>query len=227
MANIGIVEDVKLVAKTLQLTLESLGHEVLFTSGNASEAIQLTKSMKPDILMIDIQLKAGGNGISVAQEIARDIPIIFLTSQTNKSIIQEATDTTPVAYILKPFRKEEIFAAVQIAAGTSRTKAQAHRSSIFVKEGATRVRINLEEILFVKSDHIYIEIYQKGNIKTIVRESLKSFSENVPKDSFVRLHQRFLVNINNIVLVEKKQVRTIDGTWIPVSKSYVKNIDQI
>lgn len=227
MAKIGIVEDEKLVAKTLQLTLESLDHEVSFISGNASDAIELTDAKRPDILLIDIQLKTGGNGISVAKKIARDIPFIFLTSQTSKTIIKEATDTTPVAYILKPFRKEEIFAALQIALGTSKNKTHIKSASIFVKEGATKVKVSIEEILYLKSDHIYVEIHQIGRKKNLVRESLNSFSEQLPVGQFVRIHQRYMVNKNNVRLVEKKQIQLTDGTVLPVSKSYVNNIDLI
>lgn len=227
MAAIGIVEDEKMVAKTLRLTLESLGHEVVFITGNAEEAVNLTNKIIPDLLIIDIQLKIGGNGIDVAEKMSRDIPFIFLTSQTSTDIIKKATNTAPVSYILKPFRKEEIFAALQIGLSVPKNKISDEPNYIFVKKGSSRVRLKISDILYIKSDHIYIEIYGPENKKTLVRESLNSFSQKLPKDLFIRIHQRYLVGKSHVETISKKQVKMADGKNIPISISYSYNISLI
>lgn len=219
MTTIGIIEDETHVAKTLKLTVESFGYKVGFICSNSSDAILLTKKINPDLLLIDIQLKDGGSGIDVANHIGGKTPFLFLTSQTSPEVIKEATNSAPLAYILKPFRREEIFAAIQIALNAKGNRSEP--SFIFVKNGPVQIRLELEDIVYVNSDHIYIEIHKTDGRKTVIRESLNSFCEKLPSDSFIRIHQRYLVNKSHILTIGNRMVETDNGARLPISKKYL------
>ncbi len=104
-----VVEDEAITALNLKLDLEDLNYEVLDTIDNGSEAIEKSRDMFPDIVLMDIQLKGNMNGIEAANEISEiGIPIIFLTANTDDSTAFEALKTVPYGYLSKPYTARDL-----------------------------------------------------------------------------------------------------------------------
>ena len=109
-AKILIVEDDLDEAAYLQLKLLHMGHQVVakLTSGEA--CLQFLDTHQVDLLIIDIVLEGRLNGIDTAEQIQQrwELPVIFLTSCSDDEFLQQAEQARPYAYLLKPFRLQEI-----------------------------------------------------------------------------------------------------------------------
>lgn len=115
--NIMIVEDERIVAADLQLTLEEFGYSVVGIENSGEGAVTRADKLKPDLILMDIMLKGEMNGIQAAFNIGsnNDIPVIYITAFADNSTIRHALDTNPFGYILKPFKKKELKASIELA----------------------------------------------------------------------------------------------------------------
>lgn len=114
-----IVEDEIIAASYLKQIVEKAGHTIVGTVGTGKGAIELAKSKKPDLILMDIMLKDNISGVDAAVRIGYVLPhimIVFLTAYTEASMIETAKDANTVGYFLKPYNKEEIVANLHILA---------------------------------------------------------------------------------------------------------------
>lgn len=114
-----IVEDEVIAASYLKEIVCEAGYEVIGTVGTGKGAIELARSQKPNLILMDIMLKDAISGVDAAVEISYHFPcckIIFLTAYTESSMIETAKDANTVGYFLKPYNKEEIIANLHIIA---------------------------------------------------------------------------------------------------------------
>lgn len=116
-SRILIVEDERIVAEHLQKILFQLGYEADHSAATGEEAITLAEETRPDLVLMDIMLDGDMDGIQAAERIRSDlqVPVIYLTAYAEDSIVQRAKITEPFGYLLKPFRKESIRTAIEMA----------------------------------------------------------------------------------------------------------------
>lgn len=112
-----IVEDEPIIAEDISACLKKdnfLVTEICYTAMQAEK--QLGENL-PDIVILDINLKNGDEGIGLAKKINADhkIPFVFLTSYSDKQTLQQAKATEPSGYIVKPFSCGGLYAALEIA----------------------------------------------------------------------------------------------------------------
>jgi signal transduction histidine kinase/CheY-like chemotaxis protein len=117
MSKILIVEDEQLTALMIQEVLTDSNHTTVGRVRSAREAISIATTAQPDLVLMNIDLEAGEDGITAGAEIYEqlDIPIIYLTASTEDSVLQRAIATEPFGYLIKPFDSTELKAALQIA----------------------------------------------------------------------------------------------------------------
>ncbi|MDH5604817.1 MAG: response regulator [Cyclobacteriaceae bacterium] len=98
-----IVEDEALIAFSLKERLEGYGYSVSDIIDQGEDVLQSINRNCPDIILMDINLKGKMNGIETTRDIQqkKDIPVVFLTSYSNKSIIEEALEASPYGYVVK------------------------------------------------------------------------------------------------------------------------------
>ncbi len=99
-----IVEDEVITAMSLQHLLEHWGCGKCEQVSSGKEAIEKAMSEKPDIVLIDINLRGETNGIEVAKQLQARfcVPIIFITGYSDEETIKEAKKIKPVGYFVKP-----------------------------------------------------------------------------------------------------------------------------
>ncbi|MGC9347987.1 MAG: response regulator [Anaerolineae bacterium] len=116
-SRILVVEDESIVAADLEVTLESLGYDVIGTLAWAEEAIDFVRNDPPDIILMDIHLKGEIDGIEATAIIQSemDVPVVFLTAHADTATLERAKRTAPYGYVLKPFEERELHSAVQMA----------------------------------------------------------------------------------------------------------------
>ncbi|MBN2620595.1 response regulator [candidate division WOR-3 bacterium] len=112
-----IAEDEIIVAKDIELALQKRGYEIAGTVTTGKKAIQYAEKTNPDLLLFDIKLQDGMDGIEAVRRILkhRDIPVIFLTAYITDTISQRAKEINPYAFIIKPFSVEELHSNIEIA----------------------------------------------------------------------------------------------------------------
>jgi PAS domain S-box-containing protein len=112
-----IVEDEQVVAMDLERGLRSLGYEVLKVTETGRSAIRLAEQERPDLILMDIQLKGTVDGITAAGEIAKNwrIPVVFLTANGDEEVVSRARAAGPYGYLIKPFRLQELNATMLVA----------------------------------------------------------------------------------------------------------------
>lgn len=112
-----IVEDEKIVALDLKRILLKLGYEVIGSVNSGKEAINSAQRLKPDSILMDITLVDDIDGIEAASQIRKfsNIPIIFLTGNSDPVTLESAKLTEPFAYLFKPFNERQIKITMELA----------------------------------------------------------------------------------------------------------------
>ncbi|MFQ6108422.1 MAG: response regulator [Candidatus Aminicenantales bacterium] len=112
-----VVEDEHLVAQDIQYMLEGLGYEVIAAVSSGEEALEKTAEALPDLILMDIVLKGGMDGITAAHKIWEDfkIPFIYVTAFADENTLARAKVTRPFGYLHKPFEERELQSAIEIA----------------------------------------------------------------------------------------------------------------
>lgn len=115
--NVIIVEDDSHAAATLQVDLSALNYNVTGTATNALDAIDLLNNKQVDIAIINPELRGEKNGIWVGHMINKKyrVPFVFLTNNESDTCISEAMTSNPGGFVMKPFSRVNISAAVQLA----------------------------------------------------------------------------------------------------------------
>ena len=118
MADVKIllVEDENIEAMDIKRTLESFGYEVPYVASSGEEAVEKALEIMPDLILMDIVLKGDNDGIEVASKIKNlNIPVIYLTAHSEESKIERAKLTEPYGYIIKPYDRNELKYAIELA----------------------------------------------------------------------------------------------------------------
>jgi DNA-binding LytR/AlgR family response regulator len=233
--NIGIVEDELVIARTILNTLDELGYSHCGPAINYSEAMEMLEHNKPDLLLLDIQLSGKKDGIDVAEKINElyPSPFIFLTANSDAETIERAKKVKPHAYIVKPFTKEELFAAIEIAFSNfsgNRKDAKPEQANLyhtkdfmFVKDGYVFRKIFFNELLYLDSDANYVDIHLKSQKKVMIRSTLNDFIEELDPKKFIRIHRSYSVNISLVDDIFPTEV-SVEGIKIPIGKSYREDL---
>lgn len=111
-----IVEDEFIVANDLRLILDGNGYYVIGIADSVKEALDCIARERPDIVLLDIQLKGKLNGIDLAKQLnTMKIAFIYLSANSNQSILEEAKVTQPYGFLVKPFRTKDVLVMLDIA----------------------------------------------------------------------------------------------------------------
>jgi CheY-like chemotaxis protein len=112
-----IVEDETLIAEELKERLLGLGFSVIAAVDTADEGIAIATREQPDLVLMDIRLKGGKNGIQAANEIRKhiDVPIVYLTAYSDRLTVDRVRASEHDGFILKPFQKGELQSTIEVA----------------------------------------------------------------------------------------------------------------
>lgn len=112
-----VVEDEAVTALDLVNELRSLGYEVCDAVDTADDAIAAARRTHPDLVLMDIHLADGGDGIETARRICehRDVAVVFLTAHSDDTTLHRALDVSPFGYLIKPFRARDLKVALDVA----------------------------------------------------------------------------------------------------------------
>jgi len=215
MPKILIVEDQVLIANYIKNLLNDNGLtdvELAFTVQEATDKINFKN---PDIILLDINLHGKDTGILWAKEFVKNSQIIFITGQTEKETMLKAFEVNPVTYLTKPVKESDLIAAIELA------KIKNKVNYVIVKNGFDELKINFEDILFLKSDKNYVDI-QLVNKTITVRNTLDNFYKELDSDIFCRVHRSYVVNKSKVTEKKSSSIK-INEFELPISRNFSFN----
>ena len=116
-ARVLVVEDESIVSLEIQSRLRRLGYKVAGVVDTAEKAVEMADRLKPDLVLMDIQLKGQMDGVEAAAQIGDHlkIPVVYLTAYADEATLRRAKVTEPFGYILKPFEERELYKTIEMA----------------------------------------------------------------------------------------------------------------
>jgi len=112
-----LVEDDDVIAKVADWRLKNLGYTVCGRATSGAEAMELVVNARPDLVLMDINIKGDVDGIETAKMIKGGfkIPVVYVTSHSDGPTLERAKATHPDGFIVKPFDDKDLRVAIQLA----------------------------------------------------------------------------------------------------------------
>jgi DNA-binding LytR/AlgR family response regulator len=234
-----IVEDEFVTLDLLRDYLEESGYEVSGDAMSAAEAIAILEKGETDFAMLDIHLKGDKDGIWLAEQLQKkyQIPFVFLSAFSDSTTVKAASRTNPLAYLVKPFSKADIFTTIEVAlhnyntqqtgrqlpAAQPKMETQVHlNEAIFVKDNLVFKKVFIKEIRYVQAYKNYLELHF-ANSRQIIRSTLTDFQMFLPQDDFMQTHRSYLVNIHFLEKIGGDSA-FIGKTEIPISRNFKESV---
>ena len=130
-----IVEDERITAEDLKNTLQNMGYLVTGIASSADTFYNSLHANMPDLVLMDIYLKGGKDGIELATEIKEkfQIPVIYLTAYSDSNILERAKITEPFGFIMKPFQERELHSNIEMALHKNRMELRINHLNAILK----------------------------------------------------------------------------------------------
>jgi DNA-binding LytR/AlgR family response regulator len=225
-----IIEDEPLAVEILTDYIKQVSFlELKFVCSDAIYAMEVLKQNKIDLIFLDIHLPKI-NGLDFLESL-KNQPYVIITSAYQDYALQAfSADVTD--YLLKPIRFNRFLKAVNKLNHHSPDPviipvrpATAERAFLFFNVGKKKVRIYLDEILYIESIREYVRIYT--NDKSIMTKFLLHELEGLlPKNNFIRVHRSFIVAKDKITAFSATDIE-INNKQIPIGRSYKELITSI
>lgn len=236
--NILVVEDESIVSKDIQHSLNKLGYNVVGAASTGEKALELARSERPDIVLMDIMLKGDMNGIETAEIIRNElsVPVVFLTAYADESTLSKAKITEPYGYIIKPFKEIDLHTSIEMAIYKHGKEQEIIRERdllysivenkessndfIFVKSNSRLVKLKATDIYFIEALKDYVVIHTADTRYTI-HSTMKDIETKMGTADFIRVHRSFIVRLDKIASIEFPNLTLEqDKKIIPIGGSY-------
>ncbi|MFL2546442.1 MAG: LytR/AlgR family response regulator transcription factor [Candidatus Rariloculaceae bacterium] len=209
--NILLVDDEPHARERLERLIGELPYcEVVGSCGTGREALQCVNELSPSVVLLDIRMP-GMSGIEAARHLAA-VPsgpaVVFTTAYDEYAM--EAFEAQAVGYLLKPVRKERLERALKQAGRLSAAQLKllavdeadsSRRQHIAVRARDALKLIPLKDILFLRADQKYVNVYHTDG-EDLIDESLTELAEEFTPD-LVRIHRSIVVSVRHVEALEK------------------------
>ena len=233
-----IIEDEMIIAADISLQLTKLGYDIIAIHTKAEAALETLPNNRPDIILMDIELAGKMDGIEAAKHILNtsQIPVVFLTSNTDDATFQRALDAKPFAFVAKPFRVSELERTLKLALHRIRLEEEAvletdtndHVSymedRLFIRHKNQMVKVHLSEIQFAEADRNYCKL-NTAKQSFLLSIPLRSIEAQLPDNHFMRVHRSFVVNLLKIdTISEYLEYLTVGSHQVPISRRLKEDV---
>ena len=223
-----IVEDDMVIGANMSMQLTEMGFEVCGLLPRGEDVLPYIRNTRPDILLLDIQLKGKLDGIETARLVQAefDVPIIYLTSNTDKAHFSRAKETRPRAFISKPYKNIDLQRAIELTVKAVSNEPKSNGDGVqhqfvltdrvFVRKRDKLMAVAIKDIRYLEADRNYSKLFTLDRQYLLVG-TLKSLEKKLPLHYFMRVHRSYIINISQIDEVGNTYV-SVTGKIIPVSK---------
>ena len=227
-----IVDDERLARREMRRLLEDFGEiTVAGEAENLTEAVELIRREKPDVVFLDIQLSGGENGFELLEKIGRNFKLIFVTAFDAYAI--RAFEVNALDYLLKPVNPERLEKAIarlaeeKIEAGGEAPRPLEYDDRIFLELGERSVFLKVSDISHINAAGDYTEVFTVEKGKFLVEKPLREWELRLPEKYFLRIHRQTIVNLEEIEEIQtwfnrtfQVRLKKFSNTPLAVSRRY-------
>jgi len=226
-----IIEDEELAILALKedISLHCKNLEVIGEAGSINDGIKKIKTLKPDLLFLDIQL-SDGLSFEILKEFSNHNFKIIFTTAYNKYAIK-AIKFGAIDYLLKPFNSQQVVEAVNRVEKLSLKEQQLKLETLLNNQNNEHKKIALQtteginifeidKILKCSADGSYTSVHFTNSKKMLFSKPLKEFEDILSNSGFVRIHHSHIINLNHVISFINKDGGYIimsDNSTLPVS----------
>lgn len=223
MKKILIIEDDSNVRGNIAVLLEEENFAVAIAD-NGKAGIEKAKEFLPDLIICDVLMPIA-SGYEVLQELAkskttRSIPFIFLTAKVERSDIRLGMELGADDYLFKPFKLEELLNAinsrlnrheiiiadhVEEKSGAQQLKNKKYEidEKMFLTVNGKPLFLGINEIKYITAENQYSSLKLNSGKSVLLRRSIKKWEDMLPEKYFLRIHRCTIVNLGQIIKMEK------------------------
>lgn len=244
-----VVDDEPLARDMIREMLENDSDvEIVAECANGREAVEAIKSLKPDLVFLDIQMPELG-GFEVLESFDRDSTpyVIFVTAYDQYAV--RAFEVHAFDYLLKPFDHERFDAAwnrvkeqIKLDQGGERDRhilalleelksGPRHLERLVIKNGGRVFFLNIDDVHCIESEGNYVRVFdnQKGYL---LRETISSLEEQLDPRQFRRIHRSAIVKIDKIKEMQpwfhgEYRIILHGGAQLTLSRSYREKLHEL
>jgi DNA-binding LytR/AlgR family response regulator len=225
---IVLVEDDALVAVDLAALLTDLGHTVCATCADARSAMLALARHAPDLLLLDIDLGRGADGVRIAQEVnaTRPVPIVFISGHTDPATLERVKEVRPAGFIVKPFQEADLRTQIELALARYATPPGTETAAedfviegnLFVRDRGRLVKVPVDDIIYAEADDNYVVLHTAER-RYVLTTTLTAMEQRLARPHFLRVHRSYLVDLRRVTAVEEKRV-LLGGVSVPVGRTH-------
>jgi len=205
--------------------------KIAFATTNPVEAFQYIQQNDTDLIFLDIQMPEL-SGIQFLELLNGRIKIILTTAYREHAL--EGFEYGVIDYLLKPVLFDRFLKAIQKVINRNGNKetenlelqrpSQSEKEFLFVKTGVRNkiVKVLIKDIQYIESKGNYVTFIMPTD-KVLTLLSLKELENELPKRSFIRIHNSYIVAVNKISAVEGNQIQ-VGKYQIPIGDTYKRSV---
>jgi two-component system, LytTR family, response regulator LytT len=222
-ARILIVEDEPLIAEDLAAMLVDLGHVVCARAHDALSALAAAQRERPDLVLLDIQLVEGNDGIYVAQALQElHIPYIYVTSHTDPITMARVASTRPEGFVIKPFEEDDLRTQLVVAFARAHLPLPAvereEGADLVVRDKGRLVKVPINAIRYIEADNNYVVVHT-GERRYVISSTLSALEERLRAPYLVRIHRGYVVDVRRITALREREAQLNDRV-LPVGRTH-------
>jgi two-component system LytT family response regulator len=245
-----IVDDEPLArTRLVQLLADERGVEVVGEAGRVAEARALVEAERPDVLLLDVQMP-GESGFELIESLPPDRRpgVIFVSAHDQHAV--RAFSVRAVDYLLKPFDRERLRAALERAAVVRRSRARfgagasaAHGADsapgreprylerFVVRSVGRMLLVDADEVDWIEAAGNYVRLHHGGQ-KHLLRETMASLEAQLDPRRFARIHRSTIVHLDRVrelhhILHGDYSVFLRDGTRLTLLRGYRESFERL
>jgi DNA-binding LytR/AlgR family response regulator len=225
-----IIDDEPLAINVIKNYLNDINDIVIVeTFSNAIDAINYLKNNHIDLIFLDINMPVF-DGLSFIKSLEIK-PLIVITT-AYKEYAAETYELDVTDYLVKPISFPRFMKSVnKVFSNIEKNKKintvnKSKRAFIFLRINKKKLqKVFLDEILVVESLKDYLKI-STSTERFIIHQTLSSFTDELPKDKFIRIHRSFTISIDKVESIEGNSIE-IDGVRYVIGRTYIDSVKKI
>lgn len=191
-----IVEDEPLARIQLRARLAELPEaEVVGEAANVTQALEAVRRLRPDLLLLDIQLRSE-MGFDLLRQLPERPAVVFVTAFDQHAV--RAFEWDAIDYLLKPVDTERLRRALQRVRARREQRA-APGADLMLPLGTTGEVVAAAKVLYVVAEGHHSRVALAGGESRVVRQALREWPAKLPADGFVQLDRGVIVNLRQVV----------------------------
>jgi len=219
------IDDEPLAVKKIASYIQKIPFlELVAECRSAFEAMDVINNQPVQLLFIDINMP-DLSGLDFVKSLSDKPYIVFTTAYSEYAV--EGFQVEATDYLLKPITFPNFLKAankvknlIELTENSQKETLKTTQNHLFVKSEYKLIRIELDDIKYIESQHEYIKIHLTNSEPVTTKLSMKSIEEQLPPDKFMKVHRSYIVNLSRISVIERNRIVFDNKVFIPISDQY-------